>query len=165
MIIRAPKATGGGWLDGAMTLGVDPASNLATAGAGLKYTSSNFLREGYWRGANGKYYPLSLTQKGAQGWRIYEGSANMAKNSVRWISFTGQGLGYLSLGYSGYKLFSDPTLSNGVDFGVSVASIAFWEVGTFYYGISLSIQADRSTTNFEISKGMNPCRYFTIGKE
>lgn len=160
-----PNSGGGSWLDGTIKWGVDPASNLATARAGLKYTSSNFLRVGYWQGANGKYYPLSLTQKGAQGWRIYEGSANLANKSVKWIGFAGQGLGYLSLLYSGYNVIDNPTLGNKIDFGVSVASVAFWEIGAVYYGGKSLYELTRINTNYLMSNGVNPGMQFIINKE
>lgn len=90
----------------------------------------------------------------------------MAINSVKWISRIGQGLGYLSLGYSGIKLYTHPNLSNGIDFGVSAVSVAFGEIGAVYYIGKLSFEANMYMYNQNIAHGIEPSfTHLLIGKE
>ena len=159
------EGQGNGWLDDIMSWGIAPASNIATTIAGLKFTSSNFFRKGYWRGANGKYYALPLTQKGTQGWVFYQGSANMAKNSVRWLGQIGNGLGALCALYTGRQFLINPNLSNGIDFGVSILSVAFWEVGAVCYGGKSFYELTRTNTNYLMNNGIDPGMQFIINKE
>ena len=136
-----------------------PTSNLATVSAGFKYTSSNFLQEGYWQGVNGKYYSLSLAQEGSKGWVIYKGSAEIAKNSVRSLNMTGQGLGYLSLGYSAYNFATTQSWKNGIDLGISITSVALWEIGSVYYfgsGMVNASSGERSQIQNNIMNGRDP---------
>ena len=136
-----------------------PTSNLATVSAGFKYTSSNFLQEGYWQGVNGKYYSLSLAQEGSKGWVIYKGSAEIAKNSVRSLNMIGQGLGYLSLGYSAYNFATTQSWKNGIDLGISITSVALWEIGSVYYfgsGMVNASSGERSQIQNNIMNGRDP---------
>ncbi len=101
--------------------------------AGLKYTQRPFLNSGYWKGVNGKYYSFSILEKGGNGAWMYRNSADIAKNSVKWLGRTGTTLGWLSTGYSAYNFFfKGYKLIDGTEFGVGLASTVFWEVGATY---------------------------------
>ncbi len=141
-------------------------ANSSATWAGSKYTSSNFLRTGYWRGANGKYYSLGLLKnKGITGWGLYKGSADIAKNSVKWMGRFANGLGYLSAAYSGYKFYTNPNLQNGTETLVGVGAIFFWEVGVVYYAGKSFYELTRINTEFQMSNGLNTVMQFIINKE
>ncbi len=99
---------------------------------GLKYTS-RINGGGYWRGAGGKYYSMSLITDKVKGWKFYEGSANLARYSTRFLRITGNTLGWLGTGYSAYKFMKDPNLLDGIETCIGVGSYFFWEVGAAYY--------------------------------
>lgn len=135
---------------------IDPLSNFATAGAGIKYTSSNLLRDGYWLGKNGKYYSLTLTQKGTQGWNFYNNSATLANNSVKWLGRFGNALGVLSTAYNGYNFVTNPNWESGIETAVGVGSYFFWEVGAIYYPIKLTSKSALFNYNQNSNYGIDP---------
>ncbi len=151
-----PSSQGGG-LDKAVNWVIDPLSNLATTGAGIKYTSSNLLRDGYWLGRNGKYYSLTLIQKGTPGWNLYNNSAALAYNSsVKWLGRFGNALGVLSTAYSGYNFVTNPNWESGIETAVGVGSYFFWEVGAIYYPIKLTSKSALFNYNQNSSYGIDP---------
>jgi|GEM_PF-3001606 len=139
--------------------GISPVAMLLSTISGSKFTPSSSIRSGYWRGANGQYYPMSLTQNGTKGWVFYRGSANIAKNSVQNIRFVGSGLGYLSLAYNGVSFYNNPSLSTGIDFSISLASTLMWEVAPLYGAFSLMKYAssgERNQIQENIHKNRDP---------
>jgi len=152
---EVPQSTGDG-LDKAVDWVIDPLSNFATAGAGIKYTSSNLLRDGYWLGKNGKYYSLTLTQKGTQGWNFYNNSATLANNSVKWLGRFGNALGVLSTAYNGYNFVTNPNWESGIETAVGVGSYFFWEVGAIYYPIKLTSKSALFNYNQNSNYGIDP---------
>jgi hypothetical protein len=144
---------------------LDFSSNSVAIYSGLKYTSSNVFRTGYWRGVNGKFYSLSLVQKGQHGWVFYRGSANIAMNSVKWAGGIALGLGYLSAGYSGYQFVKEPSFQSGSETLVGIGSIFFWEVGAVYYGGKSFYELTQMNTEYLMKHGINPGMQFIINKE
>ena len=145
--------------------GLNYSSSALAAGAGQKYTGSNMFRSGFWRGANGKFYSMNATQKGKAGWVFYKGSADMAKNSVKWVSRFGNVLGGASALYSGYQFVNDPSVLSGTEFLVGVGSIFFWEVGAVYYGAKGFYELTNINVQHQISNGINPGSQFIFFKQ
>jgi hypothetical protein len=60
---------------------------------------------------------------------------------------------------------NDQSMNNGIDLGVSVASMLFWEVGAAYYGGKSFFELTRANTNYLMNNGINPGMQFIINKE
>ncbi|MDD2563992.1 MAG: hypothetical protein PHU27_07250 [Salinivirgaceae bacterium] len=112
---------------------INPVSNAAIIISGIKYTSSNIFRTGHWIGKNGKHYTMDMMTKGF----MFKNSAELAKNSIKWIGRFGNTLGYISTAYNGYQFVINPNWENGIETSVGVGSIFFWEIGVFYYSSKL----------------------------
>ncbi len=139
-------------------------ANITATIAGFKYTSSPF-RTGYWYGKNGVKYSLALTKQGTQGWWIYKKSADLAKNSVKEIRFLGNTLGVMSTLIAVGQFYYNPNLTNGVELGVSIVSMAFWEVGAIYLSGQLFLKASINNTKYLMNNQINPGMQFIINKE
>ncbi|MDR2148875.1 MAG: hypothetical protein LBE91_20740 [Tannerella sp.] len=74
---------------------------------------------------------------------------------LRWIK--GIGFTFLSLPsalYSGYQFRKNPNLENGIDLGVGIASLKYWQIGASYtyITISLSESLERQKQKLEIEE-------------
>ena len=136
---------------------IDPLAFSFGTYSSLKYESRLF-GGGYWRGVNGKYYSMSILKNEAKALGAYIGSANIAKNSVKWTGRFGKGLGIVSTVYTGVQFAQDPTFMNGMELGVSLASMAFWEVGAVYYAGKLYYQGAINYSKTMFENGLVPGR-------
>jgi hypothetical protein len=155
------EANGRNWgqsIDLVMKYAIDPASNILTTSAGLKYTSRPLSGLAYFRTASGAYYTASdlLPQtngKYIQGVQGIRNGASIAAESVKWIGRTGNGLGVLSTAYSGYKFVNNPNWTDGIETAVGVGSYFFWEVGAAYYGGKTLYKTQQNALRIQIENG------------
>lgn len=139
---------------------------LASTLAGLRYTPSSVFGGGYWRGVNGKYYATALAQEGAQGWRIYQNSMNIAKNSSKYLRWGGNTLGGISTVYSAYNFSKYRSWEDGIDTAAGIISYFFWEVGLVYFSYKGMYKSTLYNTKLMMEHGMDPLRRgFTLNKE
>ena len=155
------EANGRNWgqsIDLVMKYAIDPASNILTTSAGLKYTSRPLSGLAYFRTASGAYYTASdlLPQtngKYIQGVQGIRNGASIAAESVKWIGRTGNYLGMLGTLYNAEKFRENPNWENGIETAVGVGSYFFWEVGAAYYGGKTLYKTQQNALRIQIENG------------
>lgn len=96
---------------------------------------------------------------------FYKASANKAANSVKSLSRLSYKLGTISTIITGGQFLENPNLENGLNLGVSAASMAFWEIGIIYFIASNSFELTKSNTNFLIENDFNPGNQVIFNRE
>ena len=109
---------------------------MADIYAGYRYTE-RLWGGGYFRTAKGYLHSLDILNpqangKFVQGVQGYRNSANLAKSTTQWARNLGTATSVLTTTYSAYQFVKNPNFSNGLDLGVGIVGIAFWEVGVAY---------------------------------
>jgi hypothetical protein len=118
---------------------------------GLKYTSSSFLRKGYWRAPSGNFWPGDAVQKG---WSFEKSMLN-AKNSSKFFRWGGNVLGFISTLNSANNFRKNPNVEDGLETGVGIASMVFWEVAPIFYIIKLSVNSAQLNYEQNIKHNMD----------
>ena len=81
--------------------------------------------KGFWVGKNGQMYDMSLAGKNGG----YMRSAAIAKSSTALARWIGNGLGYITTGYAGYKFLNNRTFGNGFSLAEGIGSLLYWPFG------------------------------------
>lgn len=98
------------------------------------YSPNGRLGYGHYQSSSGKIYSLSVLELQATGKYIHGiaghrlGVQYAMSKSTGWRGL-GTGLGYATTLYSGYLMYKEPNVENGLSLTVGVAGIFVWPIG------------------------------------